>query len=202
MNVCYIIGAGEIDTLPTPKENDLVIAADGGYDYLTLHGVRCDLLIGDLDSIKAAPVGIEIIRHPVRKDETDMALAINEGARRGYTSFMLYGGTGGREEHTFANYALLADTAKRGFSTTLVSKKNRITAIKDSKITVYGAVGKGLSIFAFGGKAEGVSILGTDYVADNITLLPEVALGVSNSFAGDKAEICVKKGTLLVFIEN
>ncbi|MBR2432244.1 MAG: thiamine diphosphokinase, partial [Clostridia bacterium] len=79
MKTCYIVGAGEFYGEFTPDSDDLVIAADGGYDSLLNRGIRPDVLIGDLDSIKEMPNGIELIRHPVKKDETDMHLAYLEG---------------------------------------------------------------------------------------------------------------------------
>ena len=62
MAICYIVGAGDFTTHFTPTDADLVIAADGGYDALKNAGIRCDLLIGDLDSINEVPTGVEIIR--------------------------------------------------------------------------------------------------------------------------------------------
>ena len=79
MKTCYIIGAGNCSVKPKPSEGDLVIAADGGYDTLYNFGMKPDLLVGDLDSIDAVPRGVEIIRHPIKKDETDMHLAYLEG---------------------------------------------------------------------------------------------------------------------------
>ena len=60
--ICYIVGAGEFYGEFTPTRDDLVIAADGGYDALISHGYRCDVLIGDLDSISSVPDNIELIK--------------------------------------------------------------------------------------------------------------------------------------------
>ena len=60
MKICYIVGAGDFDCGFEPKENDLVIAADGGYDNLKKFDIRCDLLLGDLDSIKEIPTNQKI----------------------------------------------------------------------------------------------------------------------------------------------
>ena len=34
MGICYIVGAGDFTSEFSPSDNDLVIAADGGYDHL------------------------------------------------------------------------------------------------------------------------------------------------------------------------
>ena len=120
MSICYIVGAGEFYGSFKPSEDDLVIAADGGYLTLTKLGIRCDVLIGDMDSLKKIPDGVEILRHRVEKDETDMHLAYLEGRRRGYSEFMLYGGVGGRPDHTFANYCLLSYIKENGGSAKLI----------------------------------------------------------------------------------
>ena len=49
--ICYIVGAGEPFVPFSPKENDYVIAADGGYERLCTAGIRTDLLLGDFDSL-------------------------------------------------------------------------------------------------------------------------------------------------------
>ena len=53
MNVCYIVGAGELHGRPEPKNGDLVIAADGGLDSLMSLGITPDLVLGDMDSVSA-----------------------------------------------------------------------------------------------------------------------------------------------------
>ena len=201
MKTCYIVGAGDFGGGFVPDENDLVIAADGGYTSLKEKGIRCDLLIGDMDSIGSVPSGIEMLTHPVEKDETDTYLAYVEGKRRGYTHFEIYGGTGGRSDHTFANYCLLAQIKSDGCSARLNSDTEVAYVIKNEALRVYGKPKNTISVFAFGSVAKGVGIKGLYYELSGGVLYPEFPLGVSNSFVGDSAEISVDDGTLLVIQE-
>lgn len=201
MNMCYLVGAGEFYHPPMPDPSDLVIAADGGYNSLISHGVRCDLLVGDLDSIQGSPSGLDTLTFPVRKDETDMHLAYLEGVKRGYTQFTILGGAGGSPDHTFANLSLLLYGAKRGHRITLVDKNAVSEVISNAEITYCGECGKRISIFAFGGDAVGVSIEGLEYEARNISLNTEFPLGVSNAFRDTECRISVKKGALLIIRE-
>ena len=202
MGICYIVGAGDFTTHFTPTDSDLVIAADGGYDSLTKAGIRCDLLIGDLDSITAVPAGVKIIRYPVKKDETDMMLAYLEGARRGYTDFEIHGATGGRQDHTFANYCLLLYMSERGHRGSILCDTGATLLLKNGSIEVTGECGKHFSAFAFGGTAEGVTIRGLEYECEGVTLTPKFPLAVSNRFIGKVGQVEVKRGALLIMIEK
>ena len=201
MGICYIVGAGDFYGSFTPKECDLVIAADGGYESLEKLGIRCDLLIGDMDSIKAVPEGVELIRHPKEKDETDMHLSYLEGRRRGFENFAIYGGVGGRPDHTFANYCLLSYIRADGCKATLFDKSAKSYIIKNEVTRVAGKEGKSISIFAFGGTAAGVNITGLYYELSDGELTMNFPLGVSNSFTDKEAEISVKRGELLIIEE-
>ena len=201
MSICYIVGAGDFSRPFVPNECDLVIAADGGYDSLKRFGIRCDLLIGDLGSINETPCGVETLRHPTKKDETDMHLSYLEGVKRGYTSFVILGGTGGREDHTFANYSLLLYIANRGHKAHLLSDTGDVFMLKSGETVISGEYHKHLSLFPFGGEARGVSVKGAEYECENITLTPEFPLAVSNRFVGNEVKISVKDGALLVMKE-
>ncbi len=201
MGVCYIVGAGDFNTPFLPQDDDLVIAADGGYDHLKKFGIRCDLLLGDLDSISKAPSDIKTFKFPARKDETDAYLAYREGAKRGYNVFYIYGGTGGREDHTFANYCLLLYIKSEGGSGFLVSDKARVSVIRNECVTLYGEAGKHLSLFPFGSDAEGVTVNGAEYECEAVKLETKFPLAVSNIFRDSPVNIEVKDGTLLVMEE-
>lgn len=198
MKICYIVGAGDFAYPFVPKENQLVIAADGGYDTLKKHGIRCDVLIGDLDSIEAVPDGVKIIRHKCEKDETDMQLALMYGASLGYTEFRIYGATGGRGDHTFANYCLLLWAKRRGYSAKIVSANMLISLIENESVTLYGKAGSTFSVFAFGYDCEGVSIRGAKYGLDRANLKCDFALGISNRFEKEEVSLSVTKGALLI----
>lgn len=200
--ICYIVGAGVFYGEMSPRDGDLIIAADGGYDTLKNIGISPHLLLGDMDSISEVAEGVEKIAYPVRKDETDTYLAYREGVKRGYTDFVLFGGVGGRDDHTFANYSLLFYGKNRGHSIKIIGERCEIFAIKNESILLRGDAGCHFSAFAFGGDAHGVTVRGLEYEAENITLTPEFPLAVSNRFVGREGYIEVKDGTLILMIEG
>ena len=202
--ICYIVGAGEFYGEFTPTKGDLVIAADGGYSKLTELGITPDVLVGDMDSLpcRLPSGGVEIIRHPVEKDETDAYLAYRIGRERGYTDFMLYGGVGGRPDHTFANYSLLYGAKLDGYSITLVDKDYDIFVINNESVTLIGECGKTFSVFAIGGECSSVTIQGAKYCCESVTLTEAFSLGVSNSFVGTPVYVSAEGGALLVMKEK
>ena len=202
MKTCYIVGSGEIYERIDPKECDLVIAADGGYDRLLELGVRCDLLIGDLDSISRVPEGVEMIRHPVRKDKTDTHLAYLEGVKRGYTDFHLSGVWGGLEDHSLANIALALHASRAGHDMLISAERSDMFVITEGGFEFDGEVGKRFSVLAIGGAAMGVSIQGSEYDVENISLTEDFPLGVSNAMKEETVEVSVKLGSVLVTVER
>ena len=195
-----IFGAGEYHgELLSLTKDAFVIAADGGLLHTKAHGVTVDLAVGDFDSLGTLPEGVETIRFPVMKDDTDMALAVNEGLARGCDTFFLFGGMGGRLDHTLANMALVLSLAQKGVSAYLVGKEGVLTAITSGDELVFSKDCKGiLSVFAADEVAEGVTIAGLLYPLEQGTLQNSRALGVSNHFRGQVAKVSVEKGNLFL----
>ena len=200
MKTCYIISAVEMkNNFPSPDADDLVIAADAGYLNLQKTDIKPDVIIGDFDSAKKPEADAQVEAFPVLKDDTDTMLAIRYGFQSGYKRFEIYGGIGGeRTDHTIANIQSLAYIAEHGGSGTLVGENERFTLIKNSSVTLHSEKGKTLSVFAYGGIAEGVSIKGAVYESDDLELSPFFPLGVSNKFKEDTATVGVKKGYILI----
>ena len=198
-NICYIFGAGEHHGPPPSNTKEgYVIAADGGYNYVKQNGIRADMLVGDFDSLDEMPTHDNIHVLPQEKDDTDMIAAIRAGLERGCRIFHIYGGTGGRLDHTLANIQCIASLAAHGARGFLHSRDTIITAIKDTGITFpAGCVGT-ISVFAHSDTASGVWESGLKYPLSDATLRNSYPLGVSNEFTGAPASVRVHSGTLII----
>lgn len=196
---CYIVGAGDNSgTNFMKKKNEYVIAADGGLEILERMGIKPDLVLGDFDSLGYAPEGSHVIRYPVEKDDTDMMLAVKKALEMGYDELEIFGGTGGRIDHTVANFQTMLYASRRGAAVKMTDKEHTYHVITDSRITLEAKQQGGISVFALGGRAVGVTIKGAKYLAEDMELLPDNPTAVSNSYIGKNVVISVAKGSLLI----
>ena len=198
--ICYVVGAGEFCPRGlTPGPGDLVIAADGGFAALEGLGRSPDLVVGDFDSLGHRPDHPHVVALPVEKDDTDMHSAIRLGWERGYRAFRLYGGTGGRIDHTLANIQSLAWLASQRGRGWLVGPDWTATVLSDGGALTLEAGRRGtVSVFCLGDRAEGVDIQGLKYGLSDGVLTADYPLGVSNSFLGGESRVSVRRGKLLV----
>lgn len=198
MGACLIFCAAGFDGLVKPIEkDDYILAADGGLVHTRALGLTPNCILGDFDSLGYEPDDSTVF--PVEKDDTDAMLAVKRGLELGYRDFLLYGSLDGpRLDHTVANFSTLQYLADRGATGCLVGKDYLVTVVKNGKIS-FDETAKGIiSVFCMGPDAEGVTIKGLHYGLENGTLSAGFPLGVSNHFVGQKAEISVKDGSLLV----
>ena len=195
---CIIFCAGRFHGLSQKLESDdYMIAADGGFSHVQALGYTPDCILGDFDSLGFVPQGAQVF--PVEKDDTDAMLAVRHGLSLGYKEFIIYGGLeGSRLDHTLANYQTLLFLASHGARGILIGEHQSVTTVTDTSLTFPKSMTGTVSVFAMGGNAEGVTLQGLKYNAENITLTPDFPLGVSNHFTGNAASISVKSGTLLV----
>ena len=206
---CYIIGAGDFDEKEIPAvAGDLIIAADGGWLHLDKIGIIPDLIIADFDSSPCPQYDNnvpqpEIIIIPSEKDDSDTFVAVKEAFSRGFSEMIIYGGTGGRFDHTMANIAALHYIVGHGGRGKLIGRDQIIECIMEESCLRFelGKTGY-ISVFAWGGRAEGVTLTGLKYPLDNAVLTPEFPLGLSNEFVGEEAEVRVVSGCLVVVYER
>ncbi len=203
MGICYIVGAGEApDKGFAPKEDDFVIACDGGYRWCSKQGIRIDLVVGDFDSLGYIPAHPNLIRLTPEKDDTDTKVAVAEGLKRGFDEFTIYGGTGGRVSHTIANIQLLADLAAKGCHAGMIGNHSWYRVICNEEICFDEKMTGYLSVFCLGDTAKGVEESGLKYLLHDATLVKENPVGVSNEFIGQKSRVSVREGMLLLIGEE
>lgn len=211
MGRCIIIGAGDFSDLTWNRtvdihNDDLIIAADGGYDHIKKAGIVPDIIIGDMDSlddksktdVSCLHNDIEIYRLPVEKDDTDMLAAIRIGLDKGYKDFIIFGALGGRFDHTFANLQCLLFLLNRGANGVLYGDNEKIMLLRNGRVDLPEEMKGSISVFAFAGNAKGVTEKGLKYGLENAELKSEFPIGISNEFAGTQSSIEVKDGTLLI----
>ncbi len=218
MKRCILIGASpdtDINTISRlMRKGDYIICADGGYIFAEKLGISPDLIVGDFDSSERPEnCKSEIISLPVRKDDTDMLYAIKEGIRRGCDGFIMLGATGGRLDHTYANFCALKYLADRGIPAYIDDGRNEIRIINGSDRLVESGGGMsnfiikhrerhGFGIFPFGCGRCRVSLRGFEYNAENVELTADFPLGVSNKVASDFAEVSVHRGCAIIILES
>lgn len=199
MGICYIVGAGDCKSLDfEKKENDLIIAADGGYKYLLSANIEPDIIIGDFDSLGEIPHGENIIKLNPVKDITDMNAAVNIGIEKEYSEFVFYGALGGRLDHSLANIQLVAGLSKDGKKASIRDGKTFITAVTNGSISFDSSYKGFISVFSHSDECENVSIRGLKYTLENSTLRNLFSLGVSNEFIGGESEIIIGNGTAVI----
>ena len=198
MGACVIFCAAQFHGLIAPlKSDDFILAADGGLVHTQTLGITPNGILGDFDSLGYTPEHSTVF--PVEKDDTDAMLAVRKGLELGYKEFYLYGSLDGpRLDHTVANFQTLQFLCDHGAYGYLIGKDYIVTAVKNGLLHFDGSCTGIFSVFCMGADAEGVTIAGGKYDAENVTLSAGFPLGVSNHFEGRPVTISVEKGSLLV----
>lgn len=210
---CIIVSAGDFCPVDLNRqEGDFLIACDKGFHYLSLMGILPDLIVGDFDSLSEQPEDMRtleeirsqaperILELNTHKDDTDTMKAIKVGIEQGYQKFFLYGALGGRRfDHTIANLQSLLYIKHHGGTGYIMEAEQMVLIAENETIHFHAGMQGMISVFAIGGKAEGVSLKGLAYSLDHGELTEDFPLGVSNEFiASQAAEITVEKGTLMI----
>lgn len=199
MKTCYIFGAANGKPKDfIKKDGDIIIAADAGYKMLEALKIIPDTVLGDFDSLGFEPCAKEIIKHPVKKDDTDTLLAVKVGLERGYKRFVLYGCTGGRADHSLANFQTLCFIASNGGVGYLCGEDFTATAICNSAVGFSSEAKGSVSVFSANTSCENVNIKGLLYSLSNARLSFDFPLGVSNEFIGKESKISVGKGNAII----
>ena len=199
MKTCYIFGSLDVSEFNHKiKSEDLVIAADAGLKNTEKFNIAPDYIVGDFDSLEYTPKGTNVIKHPVKKDETDTILAVDAAFEKGYKNFIIFGCLGGRLDQTFASIQTASYIAEKGGNAVFIDGDTHLTVIKNNKIQ-FTDDNKGLiSVFACSEMAYGVCEESLLYQLNDADLTPDYPLGVSNEFIGKNATVSVKKGKICV----
>lgn len=182
----------------------LMVAADGGVRVARDFGVTIHTIIGDMDSVSESDLavlgaqGVEMLRYPAEKDETDLELALQWVAGQGIRWIRVFGAMGGRLDQTLANIYLLALPSLRGCDVRLVSRNQATWLLFPGHHTMNGAPGDTVSLIPLSGEVKGVQTTGLHYPLKNETLVFGPARGISNVIQSEAAQVSFSDGLMLV----
>lgn len=203
MNAIVVAG-GELllsaRALAAARAADLVIAADGGLRHMAALGRTAQVALGDFDSHQRPSDGdgIEIITHPIAKDDTDLALGVREAVRRGATHVTLIAALRGpRLDHGAANLLLLSAGEFREVDLRAIDGEDELRAVRSSA-SFTGRPGDLLTLLALTARCSGVNTHGLHYQLDAATLYRGSTRGVSNVLIGTSGGVALRQGLLLL----
>ena len=192
------------DTYAIMRSDDLVIAADGGARHCLSLNIIPSFVIGDLDSLCNDDLnilqiaGAKIIRYPIKKDQTDLELALQLAIDMGADDIIVFGALGARWDMSIGNILLLTASKLIDATVRLIDGLQEVMLLRGGKKLVFhGQKGDILSLVPLGRDAYGVTLHGLEYPLKDDVLQSGATRGISNVLIAEKATVCLKQGLLL-----
>lgn len=186
-------------------EGDIVVCCDGGFDKSD----RCDVLIGDMDSIRSLIAekelnakGIEVVNLDRDKDFTDGEAGLNYLLDKGVKDITIYGLDGGRLDHIIGNIGLMSYALEKG-ANSVVARCNNFTAyMLDKPTEINVEIGTTISISPFTDYVHIIKTKGLKYAINDGILKKNSSLSYSNLSTEKVVAIGVERGQCLVIVNN
>ncbi|HEX6291418.1 MAG TPA: thiamine diphosphokinase [Herpetosiphonaceae bacterium] len=185
---------------------DLLITADGGARYLLALDMLPHIAVGDFDSLTPEQLeilvqaGVEVQRHSIHKNETDLELALLQAIGRGARCIYVLAALGGRPDQHLANLQLLTHPALAQADVRMLHERWEVFAIRHSA-RISGTPGETVSLLPMTEQVVGIVTEGLYYPLRDEALFLGPARGVSNVLVSTEASIGVRGGILLCMHE-
>ena len=179
------------------------ICADGAYKYL--EGIIIpDALIGDYDSLGKLPsveMAKKIYTYPKDKDSTAGELAIDYAISLGVSEIKIYGATGGRIDHYYANISLLYKAKQANVKAQIITQDESIEIVT-GKVNRKVKRGSIVSIVPFFDEVHILTTKGLKFSATSLTVKREQSIGVSNEAESEEIEIVLSDKPGILYIKE
>lgn len=200
-----IFANGRMDWPFEVRNDDFIIAADGGARHCFERHISPDIVIGDLDSLSTDDVtrlktdGVEIITFPAHKDFTDLELALLKALELDADEILLLGALGARWDQTIAN--LLLPAAYASACIRLLDGLQEISFLRGGeKLEIAGTPGDTVSLIPLAGDAQGITTHNLEYLLSDGSLVFGSSRGVSNVLTAERATVSLRQGTLMCVV--
>lgn len=181
------------------RHADLVIAADGGANIARRYGIRPNVIIGDLDSIRPATRKVfrsTLIMQISRQDNTDLEKALDYVLTRELDEVLVIAATGKRLDFTLGNLSVIWKYTP-ALRMTFLGDGWMALPVGRSR-TLEAPIGTTVSLIPFG-PCRGITLLGLRYALANATMNVG-GIGVSNVVRSSPFSVRVRKGNMLLIV--
>ncbi len=174
-----------------------VIGIDRGAYLAICEGLSLRCAIGDFDSVSAEELACikahcPIEKLPTHKDETDSEKGILYAQAQGYQTIILYGGLGGRMDHTLANLYLVMH---RDWNVILMDDHHIICKLKKGTYEIPKRFTY-LSFLAL--EPTTITECGVAYPLQKRKITPYDIYTISNEISDSHATITIHEGSVLM----
>ena len=187
-------GPARADLEPFLQAVGPIVAADSGYDLALALGLRPDLIVGDMDSVRAERLPAERVRRfPRDKEYTDTELGLHALKELCCDRVVIAGGGGGRLDHLLFIAGLFE---RETLPLCWVTSHEHVEAIRGAASYV-GCVGQTVSFLPLSGGAAIERSAGLRWPLDGLRWRPGEG-GVSNVITASPMRVTVAEGAVLM----
>src|SRR4051812_40863664 len=209
--IIHILGGGPVDLLPdfsSYSEKEIVwVGVDRGVYTLLTSGIKPNIAFGDFDSVSEDEFSIiqtsvhELKTFKPEKDETDMEYALNWAIEQKPNLIRIFGGTGGRLDHMFANIQLLMNPIRQDchIQIEIIDQKNILYLKAPGTYPINKLLNKKyISLIPISGEVRGITLKGFKYPLTERHIRLGSTLCISNELIDDCGTFSFSKGILMI----
>lgn len=209
--IINILAGGPEDLLPDLTEymddDVLWVGVDRGVYHLLKRNITPKIAFGDFDSVSPEELVFiedhvtELKKYKPEKDETDMELALNWALDQNPRIIRLFGATGGRIDHLFANVHLLLNQfkANKAANICLIDKYNIIFIKEPGSYPIEKMnTKKYISFVPLTLKVRNLTLEGFKFPLKNHHISLGSTLCISNELISDYGTFSFSEGILIV----
>ncbi|MFP5111235.1 thiamine diphosphokinase [Bacillaceae bacterium C204] len=209
--IINILGGGPEDLLPNLTEylakDEIWVGVDRGVYHLLKRNITPAIAFGDFDSVSSEELKFiednvtELKKYQPEKDETDMELALNWALNQHPSIIRIFGATGGRLDHLFANVHLLLNPfkEKNEVDVFLIDRSNIIFIKEAGSYTIEKMnTKKYISFVPLTLNIRNLTLKGFKFPLENRHISIGSTLCISNELISDYGTFSFSEGILIV----
>ncbi len=192
------------------NKEDTLVCVDGGTLQAIQQGLIPDVVLGDMDSLSSDMLqrmkdqGVRLVRYPVRKNQTDLELALFWARDQNAREVWVVNALGGRLDQHLVNVFLLA-REDMNFARIVLKEDDQSAVVLrgPDRMVLEGQPGDRLSLVVLSKTISGVTLDGVEWKTNHATFSRASTHPLSNVFTETRARIQIDTGVaFLVHIED